>query len=40
MLGLDMLGLIPDFVSWDEYPELLIPSLQFDEEATILPLHA
>lgn len=40
MLGLDTLGFIPDFVSWDKYPELLTASLQFDEEATILPLHA
>lgn len=40
MLGLDTLGLILDFVSQDKYLELLIPSLQFDEEATVLPLHA
>lgn len=35
-----MLGLIPDFVSQGKYLELLIPSLECDKEATILPLHA
>lgn len=40
MLGLDMLGLIPDFVSQCKYLELFIPSLECDKEATILPLHA
>lgn len=40
MLGPDMLGFILDFVSQGKYPELLIPSLECDEEATVLPLHA
>lgn len=32
MLGPDMLGFILDFVSQGKYPELLIPSLECDEE--------
>lgn len=39
MLGGDVLGLILDFVSQDRFPGLLIPSLQLNEAAAILPLH-
>lgn len=40
MLGGDVLDLVLDFVIQDWFPELLIPSLQFDKEAAILPSHA